>query len=220
MGQMSIFPSGRFLLSLFITVSSSSVVRGSLVSLWSYSSQTLRSVIYRLTGDVSFCSCRFDLSYPSYLAPEVIALGSFHPSDPSHDEAPLPSGPKTDVWSLGILLFELCAVRIPHKCPHTFIQTIGDLPEILPHDQNLFLNRTFVNTLQGRRLLQNIEISEKLKFILTLGEWRVYNDPKCRWLFSGVLLGLSCEFCLYYQAVWMTSWQSSLRNMVVWKPLR
>ncbi|KAM3865082.1 TBC domain-containing protein kinase-like protein isoform 3-T3 [Diretmus argenteus] len=68
--------------------------------------------------------------YPSYLAPEVIAQGSFHPSDPSHDEAPLPSGPKTDVWSLGVLLFEMCA---------------------------------------GRRLLQNIDISGRLKFILTLG---------------------------------------------------
>ncbi|KAI4833478.1 hypothetical protein KUCAC02_016376 [Chaenocephalus aceratus] len=72
----------------------------------------------------------FPIGYPSYLAPEVIAQGSFHPSDFSHDEAPLPSGPKTDVWSLGVLLFELCA---------------------------------------GRRLLQNIEISERLKFILTLG---------------------------------------------------
>uniref|UniRef100_A0AAQ5ZAE9 TBC domain-containing protein kinase-like protein n=1 Tax=Amphiprion ocellaris TaxID=80972 RepID=A0AAQ5ZAE9_AMPOC len=72
----------------------------------------------------------FPIGYPSYLAPEVIAQGSFHPSDPSRDEAPLPSGPKTDVWSLGVLLFELCA---------------------------------------GRRLLQNIEISERLKFILTLG---------------------------------------------------
>uniref|UniRef100_A0A3B3ZZ22 Protein kinase domain-containing protein n=1 Tax=Periophthalmus magnuspinnatus TaxID=409849 RepID=A0A3B3ZZ22_9GOBI len=70
------------------------------------------------------------ISYPSYLAPEVIAQGSFHPSDRSHDDAPPSSGPKSDVWSLGILLFELCA---------------------------------------GRRLLQNIEISERLKFILTLG---------------------------------------------------
>ncbi|KAG8014732.1 TBC domain-containing protein kinase-like protein, partial [Nibea albiflora] len=72
----------------------------------------------------------FPIGYPSYLAPEVIAQGSFHPSDSSHDEAPLPSGPKTDVWSLGVLLFELCA---------------------------------------GRRLLHNIDISERLKFILTLG---------------------------------------------------
>ncbi|CAG5928564.1 unnamed protein product [Menidia menidia] len=72
----------------------------------------------------------FPIGYPSYLSPEVIAQGSFHPSDPSHDEAPLPSGPKTDVWSLGVLLFELCA---------------------------------------GRRLWQKFDISEKLKFILTLG---------------------------------------------------
>uniref|UniRef100_A0A672GYD7 TBC1 domain containing kinase n=1 Tax=Salarias fasciatus TaxID=181472 RepID=A0A672GYD7_SALFA len=73
----------------------------------------------------------FPIGYPSYLAPEVIAQGSFHPTDPSHDEAPPPSGPKADVWSLGVLLFELCA---------------------------------------GRRLLHNIEISERLKFILTLAE--------------------------------------------------
>ncbi|XP_034043871.1 TBC domain-containing protein kinase-like protein [Thalassophryne amazonica] len=72
----------------------------------------------------------FPIGYPSYLAPEVIAQGSFHLSDRSHDEAPLPSGPKSDVWSLGVLLFELCV---------------------------------------GRRLLQNIDISERLKFILTLG---------------------------------------------------
>uniref|UniRef100_A0A665XD07 TBC domain-containing protein kinase-like protein n=1 Tax=Echeneis naucrates TaxID=173247 RepID=A0A665XD07_ECHNA len=72
----------------------------------------------------------FPIGYPSYLAPEVIAQGSFQPSDPSHEESPLPSGPKTDVWSLGVLLFELCA---------------------------------------GRRLLQNIDISERLKFIITLG---------------------------------------------------
>uniref|UniRef100_A0A8C7VFS8 TBC domain-containing protein kinase-like protein n=1 Tax=Oncorhynchus mykiss TaxID=8022 RepID=A0A8C7VFS8_ONCMY len=52
----------------------------------------------------------FPIGYPSYLAPEVIAQGSVHPSDPSQGENPLPSGPKTDVWSLGVLLFELCAV--------------------------------------------------------------------------------------------------------------
>ncbi|XP_037112675.1 TBC domain-containing protein kinase-like protein [Syngnathus acus] len=72
----------------------------------------------------------FPIGYPSYLAPEVIAQGSFHPSGPSHEETPRPSGPKTDVWSLGVLLLELCA---------------------------------------GRRLLHNIDINERLKFILTLG---------------------------------------------------
>ncbi|XP_062334812.1 TBC domain-containing protein kinase-like protein [Osmerus eperlanus] len=72
----------------------------------------------------------FPIGYPSYLAPEVIAQGSAHLSDPSSGDAPQPSGPKTDVWSLGVLLFELCA---------------------------------------GRRLLHNIEISERLKFIITLG---------------------------------------------------
>ncbi|KAK1791923.1 hypothetical protein P4O66_013902 [Electrophorus voltai] len=72
----------------------------------------------------------FPIGYPSYLAPEVIAQGSFYPSEGSVVEAPLPSGPKADVWSVGMLLFELCA---------------------------------------GRQLLQNIEISERLKFIITLG---------------------------------------------------
>ncbi|XP_072533189.1 TBC domain-containing protein kinase-like protein [Salminus brasiliensis] len=72
----------------------------------------------------------FPVGYPSYHAPEVIAQGSFHSSEGSLGEPPLPSGPKADVWSLGVLLFELCA---------------------------------------GRQLLQNIEISERLKFIITLG---------------------------------------------------
>uniref|UniRef100_A0A672LIF9 TBC domain-containing protein kinase-like protein n=1 Tax=Sinocyclocheilus grahami TaxID=75366 RepID=A0A672LIF9_SINGR len=53
----------------------------------------------------------FPIGYPSYLPPEVIAQGCFYSSNPSIIEAPLPSGPKTDVWSLGVLLFELCAVR-------------------------------------------------------------------------------------------------------------
>lgn len=37
----------------------------------------------------------------------------------------------------------------------------------------LFRNSTLKsNQLQGRRLLQNIDISERLKFILTLGEYK------------------------------------------------
>uniref|UniRef100_A0A8C2PXG3 TBC domain-containing protein kinase-like protein n=1 Tax=Cyprinus carpio TaxID=7962 RepID=A0A8C2PXG3_CYPCA len=69
----------------------------------------------------------FPIGYPSYLPPEVIAQGCFYSSDPSIIEAPLPSGPKTDVWSLGVLLFELC------------------------------------------QILQNININERMKFIITLG---------------------------------------------------
>ncbi|XP_006629962.2 TBC domain-containing protein kinase-like protein [Lepisosteus oculatus] len=84
--------------------------------------------LYHMTGHGA--DVDFPIGYPSYLAPEVIAQGTFHPHDPSRNETPLPSGPKTDVWSLGILLFELCV---------------------------------------GRRLLQTIDISERLKFILNLG---------------------------------------------------
>lgn len=72
----------------------------------------------------------FPIGYPSYLPPEVIAQGCFYSSEPSINEAPQPSGPKTDVWSLGVLLFELCV---------------------------------------GRQILQNIDISERMKFIITLG---------------------------------------------------
>uniref|UniRef100_A0A8C5LHA7 TBC domain-containing protein kinase-like protein n=1 Tax=Leptobrachium leishanense TaxID=445787 RepID=A0A8C5LHA7_9ANUR len=48
--------------------------------------------------------------YPSYLAPEVIAKGILKPTDPTQYERPLPSGPKSDIWSLGVILFELCMV--------------------------------------------------------------------------------------------------------------
>ncbi len=67
------------------------------------------------------CFCR----YPSYLPPEVIAQGCFCSSDPSIIEAPLPSGPKTDVWSLGVLLFELCVVR--SQSFHRFCSTRTEL---------------------------------------------------------------------------------------------
>lgn len=48
--------------------------------------------------------------YPSYLAPEVIAQGIVKSKDPTLHEKPRPSGPKSDVWSLGVILFELCVV--------------------------------------------------------------------------------------------------------------
>uniref|UniRef100_A0A673FNI1 TBC domain-containing protein kinase-like protein n=1 Tax=Sinocyclocheilus rhinocerous TaxID=307959 RepID=A0A673FNI1_9TELE len=80
----------------------------------------------------------FPIGYPSYLPPEVIAQGCFYSSNPSIIEAPLPSGPKTDVWSLGVLLFELCVVR-SQRCmddiitvlaeEHGCLDTIKELPE-------------------------------------------------------------------------------------------
>lgn len=58
-----------------------------------------------------YCLMLLHLSrYPSYLAPEVIAQGIGKPSDHTQCEKPLPSGPKSDLWSLGIILFELCMV--------------------------------------------------------------------------------------------------------------
>ncbi|XP_004703509.1 TBC domain-containing protein kinase-like protein [Echinops telfairi] len=83
--------------------------------------------LYHMTGhgdDVDF-----PIGYPSYLAPEVIAQGISKTSDHTPSEKPLPSGPKSDVWSLGIILFELC---------------------------------------MGRKLFQSLDISERLKFLLTL----------------------------------------------------
>ncbi|XP_077858171.1 TBC domain-containing protein kinase-like protein isoform X1 [Macaca mulatta] len=71
----------------------------------------------------------FPIGYPSYLAPEVIAQGIFKTTDHMPSKKPLPSGPKSDVWSLGIILFELCV---------------------------------------GRKLFQSLDISERLKFLLTL----------------------------------------------------
>ncbi|XP_068869399.1 TBC domain-containing protein kinase-like protein isoform X2 [Aphelocoma coerulescens] len=53
----------------------------------------------------------FPIGYPSYLAPEVIAQGIGKPSDHTQCEKPLPSGPKSDLWSLGVILFELCMGR-------------------------------------------------------------------------------------------------------------
>uniref|UniRef100_G1QEL8 TBC domain-containing protein kinase-like protein n=1 Tax=Myotis lucifugus TaxID=59463 RepID=G1QEL8_MYOLU len=72
---------------------------------------------------------RKPVRYPSYLAPEVIAQGISKTTDHVPNEKPLPSGPKSDVWSLGIILFELCV---------------------------------------GRKLFQSLDVSERLKFLLTL----------------------------------------------------
>lgn len=72
----------------------------------------------------------FPVGYPSYLAPEVIAQGIARPVDHTQNKKPFPSGPKSDVWSVGILLFELCV---------------------------------------GRKIFQSLELSERMKFILSLG---------------------------------------------------
>lgn len=61
---------------------------------------------------IIICYFHMCYSYPSYLAPEVIAQGIFKTTDHVPSEKPLPSGPKSDVWSLGIILFELCVVCI------------------------------------------------------------------------------------------------------------
>ncbi|XP_072112497.1 TBC domain-containing protein kinase-like protein [Mobula birostris] len=83
--------------------------------------------LYHMTGyntDVDF-----PIGYPSYLAPEVIAQGLPKPCDHTKSESSSRSGPKVDVWSLGVMLLELCV---------------------------------------GHKLFQNVDISERLKFILNL----------------------------------------------------
>uniref|UniRef100_A0AAR2JJS8 TBC domain-containing protein kinase-like protein n=1 Tax=Pygocentrus nattereri TaxID=42514 RepID=A0AAR2JJS8_PYGNA len=73
----------------------------------------------------------FPIGYPSYLPPEVIAQGSFHSSEGSLGEPPLPSGPKADVWSLGVLLFELCAVCASISVFTVFFCSAGCMDDIV-----------------------------------------------------------------------------------------
>uniref|UniRef100_A0A6I8SIM5 TBC domain-containing protein kinase-like protein n=1 Tax=Xenopus tropicalis TaxID=8364 RepID=A0A6I8SIM5_XENTR len=69
----------------------------------------------------------FPIGYPSYLAPEVIAQGIVKPTDPTQCERPLPSGPKSDVWSLGLILFELCMVcTVACRCVDDIITVLSE----------------------------------------------------------------------------------------------
>ena len=56
-------------------------------------------------------------SNPRYLAPEVLAPGPIQPSDPSHGKSQPQSGPKSDIWSLGIIVLEIClGIRLWSAC--------------------------------------------------------------------------------------------------------
>ncbi|PIN98865.1 hypothetical protein AB205_0012030, partial [Aquarana catesbeiana] len=65
------------------------------------------------------------LRYPSYLAPEVIAQGIVKPKDPTLHEQPRPSGPKSDVWSLGCVDDIVTVLAEEHGC----VEVIKNLPE-------------------------------------------------------------------------------------------
>ncbi|KAL2101697.1 hypothetical protein ACEWY4_003458 [Coilia grayii] len=78
----------------------------------------------------------FPIGYASYLAPEVIAQGPVHSSGSFQSKTPCLSGPKTDVWSLGILLFELCVGRrLWHNIENSecfkFILNLGCMDDIV-----------------------------------------------------------------------------------------
>ncbi|RMC13966.1 hypothetical protein DUI87_09050 [Hirundo rustica rustica] len=73
--------------------------RGSGIGQWVGHVKLAKFGLYHMTAqgvDVDF-----PIGYPSYLAPEVIAQGIGKPSDHTQCEKPLPSGPKSDLWSLG-----------------------------------------------------------------------------------------------------------------------
>ncbi|XP_072022504.1 TBC domain-containing protein kinase-like protein [Amphiura filiformis] len=58
--------------------------------------------LYHMTN--SGCDVTFPIGNPRYMAPEALALGPIQPKD--HTQAH--SGPKSDVWSLGIIVLEVC----------------------------------------------------------------------------------------------------------------
>lgn len=173
------------------------------VSFYSTLGCTSESHLY-LCGRTPDSWCHFDPSYPSYLAPEVIALGCFHRSDLSHDDAPRPSGPKTDVWSLGVLLFELCAVRIlPSSCRTHFRMKSA---------QRL---RFVCKCLAGEASPAESRNQWETEVHFDFGWVKTVLDTEEN---SGVWT--EADLCLHAQVVWTTSWRSSLRSTAVWRPSR
>lgn len=77
----------------------------------------------------------FPIGHPSYLAPEVITQG-LNQIQTFHDKMCCISGPKMDVWSLGILLFELCVGKrlwqnIEKNESFKFILTLGCMDDVV-----------------------------------------------------------------------------------------
>ncbi|XP_022084474.1 TBC domain-containing protein kinase-like protein [Acanthaster planci] len=48
----------------------------------------------------------FPIGHPRYMAPEVLATGPIQQDE--FGSTPIPSGPKVDIWSLGIIIMEIC----------------------------------------------------------------------------------------------------------------